>query len=92
MPTSFVSERFDELTIKQQLALNVLISTVASHSLSFETYEQGKRTRDINEALRVLKMTLEAKPERAIREDRFKRFGVKQPAATPTTQDVEVCF
>jgi len=67
MPTSFVSNRFDELTIKQQLALNVLISTVASHSLSFETYEQGKRTRDINEALRVLKMTLEAKPERAIR-------------------------
>ena len=67
MPTSFVSNRFDELTIKQQLALNVLISTVASHSLSFETYEQGKRTRDINEALRVLKGTLEAKPERAIR-------------------------
>tara|TARA_R100001443_G_scaffold23014_1_gene35184 strand:- start:1485 stop:1688 length:204 start_codon:yes stop_codon:yes gene_type:complete len=67
MPTSFVSNRFDELTIKQQLALNVLISTVASHSLSFETYEQGKRTRDINEALRVLKGTLEVKPERAIR-------------------------
>tara|TARA_X000000368_G_C22738724_1_gene582871 strand:+ start:148 stop:351 length:204 start_codon:yes stop_codon:yes gene_type:complete len=67
MPTSFVSNRFDELTIKQQLALNVLISTVASHSLSFETYEQGKRTRDINEALRVLKVTLEAKPERAIK-------------------------
>tara|TARA_R100001463_G_scaffold136119_1_gene200758 strand:- start:213 stop:467 length:255 start_codon:yes stop_codon:yes gene_type:complete len=84
MPTSFVSNRFDELTIKQQLALNVLISTVASHSLSFETYEQGKRTRDINEALRVLKMTLEVKPERARRE--------KQPVATPTTQNVEVCF
>ena len=28
----------------------------------------------------------------ALREDRFKRFGVKQPVATQSTQDVEVCF
>ncbi len=28
----------------------------------------------------------------ALREDRFKRFGVKQPTATKSTQDVEVCF
>ena len=29
---------------------------------------------------------------KALLEDKYKRFGVKQPAATPTTQDVEVCF
>jgi len=29
---------------------------------------------------------------KALLDDKYRRFGVKQPAATPTTQDVEVCF
>ncbi len=62
-----ISERFDELTMLQKVSLNFLINEVAKHQLSFEDDEQGKRLGDIEEALRVLKGTLEAKPERAIK-------------------------
>jgi len=62
-----ISERFDELTMLQKVALNFVVNEVAKHQLSFEDDEQGKRLNDIEEALRVLKGTLETKPERAIR-------------------------
>lgn len=61
-----ISERFDELSMYQKVALNYLIEQVAKHQLSFEDDEQSKRLNDIEEALRVLKGTLEAKPERSI--------------------------
>ena len=61
-----ISERFDELDNYQKVSINYLIEQVAKHQLSFEGYEQSKRINDIEEALRVLKGTLEAKPERAI--------------------------
>lgn len=67
MPTSFVSNRFDELTIKQQLAINDLIRTIASHSLSFEDYEQEKRIKDIFKAMDQLNDAAMSKPERAIK-------------------------
>jgi len=62
-----ISDRFDELTMLQKVSLNFLINEVAKHQLSFEDDEQSKRQSDIEEALRVLKGTLEAKPERAIK-------------------------
>ena len=62
-----ISERFDELSMIQKVSLNFLINEVAKHQLSFEDDEQSKRLNDIEEALRVLKGTLKAKPERAIR-------------------------
>ena len=62
-----ITERFDELTMLQKVSLNFLINEVAKHQLSFEDDEQGKRQSDIEEALRVFKGTLEAKPERAIK-------------------------
>lgn len=69
MPSIYVpiTERFDELTMLQKVSLNFLINEVAKHQLSFDDDEQGKRLSDINEALRVLKGTLEPKPERAIK-------------------------
>jgi len=62
-----ISDRFDDLTMLQKVSLNFLINEVAKHQLSFEDDEQGKRLNDIEEALRVLKGTLEVKPERAIK-------------------------
>lgn len=69
MPSIYVpiTERFDELTMLQKVSLNFLINEVAKHQLSFDDDEQGKRLSDINEALRVLKGTLEPKPERSIK-------------------------
>ena len=69
MPSIYVpiSDRFDELTMLQKVALNFVVNEVAKHQLSFEDDEQSKRLNDIEEALRVLKGTLEAKPERAIK-------------------------
>ena len=62
-----IYDRFDELTMLQKVALNFVVKEVAKHQLSFEDDEQSKRLTDIQEALRVLKGTLEAKPERAIK-------------------------
>lgn len=62
-----ISERFDELNTYERMSINYLINEVAKHKLSFEDDEQSKRTKDINEALRILKGTLETKPERAIK-------------------------
>jgi len=61
-----ISERFDELDNYQKLCLNYLINQVAKHQLSFEGYEQGKRAKDINQAIDYLKEVLAAKPERSI--------------------------
>ena len=62
-----ISDRFDELDNYQKSCLNYLITQVAKHQLSFEDYEQGKRAKDINQAIDCLKEVLAAKPERAIK-------------------------
>ena len=62
-----ISERFDELDSYQKACINFLIVQVAKHQLSFEGYEQGKRAKDINQAVDCLKEVLAAKPERAIK-------------------------
>ena len=54
MPKSFISERFDELTTKQQLAINDLIRTLASHSLSFDDCDQAKRIKDVYRSMEQL--------------------------------------
>mgnify|MGYP003142415035 CR=1 FL=1 len=59
-----ISERFDELNTYERMSINYLINEVAKHKLSFEDDEQGKRTKDINEALRILKGIWES--ERAL--------------------------
>ena len=61
-----ISERFNELDNYQKSCLNYLINQVAKHQLSFEDYEQGKRAKDINQAIDCLKEVLAAKPERSI--------------------------
>ena len=61
-----ISERFDELDNYQKSCINFLIVQVAKHQLSFESYEQGKRSKDINQAIDCLKEVLAAKPERSI--------------------------
>tara|TARA_B100000902_G_scaffold304939_1_gene293281 strand:- start:437 stop:646 length:210 start_codon:yes stop_codon:yes gene_type:complete len=61
-----ITERFEDLDKYQRVAVNYLITEVAKHQLSFEADEQGKRSKDINSALDILKVTLEAKPERII--------------------------
>ena len=64
MPTSFVSERFDELTIKQQIAINDLIRALAKHSLSFDDCDQAKRIKDIYQAMEQLGETAIERPVR----------------------------
>ena len=56
------------------------IGGTKANTLELFTEVTGANTLDYNEYAK------------ALLEDKYRRFGVKQPAATPATQDVEICF